>query len=107
MGSGGGGVKPWIVGVRNVNMSRLKLIETEKIRSLRLRKFIDIISKDPKDPNIFPAHGRVPLHLKLKVPRCAPCVAPTRNYSSEQRKMIQAEVDKLTKNEAIRESNSS
>ena len=72
-------------------MDQLKPAENEGLVRL-LREFIDVFAGNPK---ILPACEQDPMRLKLKDLRCAPSVAPTRYYSLEQRKIVQAEVGKL------------
>ena len=59
-----------------------------------LKEYADVLAANPKAV----AACRGPLmRLDLKDPNSAPYVAPMRRYTFEQRKMIQAEIEKLLK----------
>ena len=64
-------------------------------------KLIDVVVVSPKSVSMWEAES---MRLKLKDPRCAPYVAPSRHIGPERREVIQTEVEKLKNNGAVRES---
>ena len=63
-----------------------------------LKEYTDVFAANPK---AVAACKGPPMRLELKDPNSAPCVTPMRHYTPEQRKMIQAEIEKLYKAGAI------
>ena len=84
-------------------MGQHRPAEKEELFSL-LHEFVDVFVENP---SMFPACKGEAIRLRLKDPRCAPYMSPERHKRPEERKKIQAEVEKLKRNESIRESYSS
>ena len=63
-----------------------------------LKEYADVFAANPK---AVPACRGSSMRLELKDPNSALYVAPIRHYTPEQRKMIQAEIEKLHKAGAI------
>ena len=85
-----------------VNVGHMRPTENEELLNL-LREFIGVFAENS---TMLPACEGNPMHLRLKDPRCAVYVAPARHYSSGQREMIRAKMEKLRGNVVVRESSS-
>ena len=79
------------------NIGQLSPTEKEALMEV-LTEHADAFAANPK---AVAACRGPPMRLELKDPNSAPYAAPMRHYTPEQRKMIQAEIEKLHKAGAI------
>ena len=79
------------------NIGQLSPTEKEALMEV-LKEYTDVFAANPK---AVAACKGPPMRLELKDPNSAPFVTPMRHYTPEQRKMIQAEIEKLYKAGAI------
>ena len=79
------------------NTGELSLSKKEALMEVR-KDYPDVFAANPKTVSFC---RWSPMKLELKNPNSAPYVAHRRHYTREKRKMIQTEVEKLHKAEAI------
>ena len=79
------------------NIGQLSPTEKEEPREV-LKEYLDTFAANPK---AVAACRGPPMILELKDTNSAPYVTPMRHYTPEQRKMIQAEIEKLHKAGAV------
>ena len=79
------------------NIGQLSPTEKEALMKV-LEEYVDVFAANPE---VVTAWRGPPMRLELKDPNSAPYVVPMRHYTPEQRKMIQAEIEKLHKAGAI------
>ena len=75
------------------NIGQLSPSEKDALMKV-LREFADVFAANPK---AVAACRGTPMRLELKDPNSVPCVALIRHYTLEQRKMIQADIEKLNR----------
>ena len=84
-------------GLNEANIGQFSPSEKEALIEV-IKYYSDVFTANPK---AVAACKGPPMRFELKDPDSAPYVAPTGHYNPEQRKMVQAEIEKLHKAGAV------